>query len=94
MGDYLKIVSSQYKHLPERYGDYINTRVISNASVLKNEPFSFQALYRAEGGRFSHPVSIYADSDLPIKSWRVDYVPVTNATASKSGNEYESNTEH
>ena len=90
MGCNLKLVSSQYKHLAERKSDYINTRVISKASVLKNEPFSFQALYKAEGGRFSHPVSISIETALPSKAWRVDFVPITNATASQNRIEYES----
>jgi hypothetical protein len=89
MGNNLKIVSSQYKHLLDRKDDYINVRTINRASILKNEPFSFQALYRAEGGRFSHPVSISIKTSLPAKAWRVDYVPVTNAQANASGNEYE-----
>lgn len=52
MSELLKIVSSQYKHMPGRKGDIIDGRTITEASTLKNEPFSFQALYRAEGGEF------------------------------------------
>ena len=91
MSELLKIVSSQYKHMPHRKSDYINTRTFEKASILKNEPFSFQALYRAEGGRFCHPVSVWIEGELPSKAWRVDYVAVLNTASSESGKEYESN---
>ncbi len=90
MSKLLKIVSSQYKHLPTRTGDFIDKRKLEHASILKNEPFSFQALYRADGGRFCHPVSVWLESELPSKAWRVDYVAVQQTSASESGREYES----
>lgn len=91
MSELLKIVSSQYKHMPHRKSDYINKRTFEKASILKNEPFSFQALYRAEGGRFCHPVSVWIEGELPSKAWRVDYVAVLNTASSESGKEYKSN---
>ena len=90
MPELLKIVSSQYKHLPNSKSDFITPRVITGASILKNETFSFQALYRAEGGTFCHEVSVWLETELPAKAWRVDYVPVINTAASESGKEYES----
>ncbi len=78
MSDLLKIVSSQYKHLPGRDVDVIDPRVIVRSSMLKNEPFSFQALYRAPKGNFCFPVSIAAETELPIEAWRVDYVAAMN----------------
>lgn len=91
MSELLKIVSSQYKHLPHRKIDFIDPLVITKASVLKNEPFSFQALYRAHGGKFCHPVSVWIECELPTKAWRVDYVAVLNTASSQNGKEYESN---
>lgn len=90
MSELLKIVSSQYKHLYARDTDFIDGRILRNASILKNEPFSFQALYRAEGGFKGHRVSVWVDCDLPVSAWRVDYVPIVNTTASAGGKEYES----
>ena len=90
MSELLKIVSSQYKHIPGRKGDVIDGRTITEASTLKNEPFSFQALYRAEGGEFCHAVSISAVTELPARAWKVGYVAVEHTAASQSGKEYES----
>lgn len=76
----LKIVSSQYKHLFGRREADIEPREISCGSMMKNEPFSFQALYRVEGGSSGIPVSISATcGDLPIAAWRVDHVALSNA---------------
>ena len=76
----LKIVSSQYKHLFGRREAEIEPRVISCGSAMKNEPFSFQALYRAESGSLFTPVSISAVcGGLPIAAWRVDTVALSNA---------------
>ncbi|MBQ8510320.1 MAG: DUF4091 domain-containing protein [Clostridia bacterium] len=83
--DALKIVSSQYKHLPGRDAADINPRVITGGSMLKNEPFSFQVLYRAEPDVFCQPVSLSAVCEgLPMEAWRVDYLPVMH-TANVSG---------
>ena len=82
MSDLIKIVSSQYKHLPGRGDDVIAPRVISHATALKNEPLSFQVLYRS--GPKAHmctPVSIAAHATLPMEAFRVDYIPVMNPYA-------------
>ena len=50
MSDLLKIVSSQYKHLPGRDPERIGSRIITGGTMLRNEMFSFQALYRTEKG--------------------------------------------
>ena len=86
----IKIVSSQYKHLPGRKSELIDERRISGGSALKNEPFSFQVLYRADGGVKGHRVSVGIESELPARAWRVDYVAITETAATESGNEYES----
>ncbi|MBQ2709812.1 MAG: DUF4091 domain-containing protein, partial [Clostridia bacterium] len=78
MSELLKIVSSQYKHLPGRMEDFIDPRTISAGSMMKNEPFSFQALYRVKEG-FCQAVSVTAETDLPIAAWRVDYAALTSA---------------
>jgi len=51
--------------------------------MLKNEPFSFQALYRAKTGSGFTPFCLKAEAipctigvPLPIRAWRVDYVPL------------------
>ncbi len=89
MSDLLKIVSSQYKHLPKYNIDFINSRVIKSGSILKNEPFSFQALYKNNGEVFYEPVSIWVESELPIKAWRVDYVAVPNIPIISKKNSYD-----
>ena len=89
MSELLKIVSSQYKHLPNRGSNFIDKRVITNGSMLKNESFSFQALYRSDKA-FYEPISIGVETELPIKAWRVDYVAVSHIPKSKNVDEYES----
>lgn len=79
MAGLLKIVSSQYKHLPGHGPDGIDRRTVSRGSMLKNEMYSFQALYRAPEGTSCLAVSVSAETELPIGSWRVDYVPLTSA---------------
>ena len=76
MSTLLKIVSSQYKHLPGRDESLVDTRIITNGSMLKNEPFSFQVLYKAPKSLLPLAVSISAKTELPISAYRVDYVPV------------------
>lgn len=76
MSNLLKIVSSQYKHLPGRDESFVNGRVIVKGSALKNEPFSFQVLYKAPKTPLPLAVSISAKTELPIAAYRVDYVPV------------------
>ncbi len=76
----LKIVSSQYKHIFGRCEADIEPRVISCGSAMKNEPFSFQVLYRVENSNPCTAVSVSAICDgLPIAAWRVDTVALSNA---------------
>jgi len=76
MCEYIKIVSSQYKHLPEHDESYINSRVITKASALKNEPFSFQVLYKSPKTALPLAVTVAVETILPISAFRVDYVPI------------------
>lgn len=91
MAELLKLVSSQYKHLPGRDSDIIDPRTISCATMLKNEPLSFQVLYRAPKGNFCFPVSVAAETALPIEAWRVDYVAAMHAANPCNEPGYESN---
>ena len=90
MSQLLKIVSSQYKHLPHRHEDFIAPREISGGSMLKNEPYSFQVLYKAPDGNLCVPVSISAETSLQAEAFRVDCVSVIHPVPSESGREYES----
>ena len=76
MSELLKVLSSQYKHLPSRPDAVVDAHVIKEISTLKNQPCHFQVLYRVKGDAFCHPVSIAFESELPLSVWRVDYVAV------------------
>lgn len=78
MSELLKIVSSQYKHLPSREPEQIEARVIKKATMMRNESFSFQALYKAPKSFLPLAVSIYVETSLPSSVYRVDYVPIMN----------------
>lgn len=90
MTNLLKIVSSQYKHLPGRDINVINPRTISCGSMLKNDMYSFQALYRAPEASPCLAVSVSAETELPIAAWRVDYVPLTSSANPYGDAGYES----
>lgn len=88
----MRIVSSQYKHLPKRTLEEILPRVIKGGSMLKNDMFSFQVLYAAADGTHNQPVTISAVcGDLPIGAWRVDCVPLLNVHNPYSQTGYEDN---
>ena len=65
MSEFLKIVSSQYKHLPYRSIEFIDKRVISDGNTLRNQPFSFQVLYKSKNDA-CEPVTLSAETELPI----------------------------
>lgn len=77
MSELLKLVSSQYKHLPHRGDGDICGRLIDSGSCLSGEPYSLQALYRAPKGSVCLPVSVRVESELPVETYRVDYVAVS-----------------
>lgn len=89
MSEFLKIVSSQYKHLPYRSIEFIDKRVISDGNTLRNQPFSFQVLYKSKNDA-CEPVTVSAETELPIAAWRVDSVAVLNPRATANENAYES----
>jgi hypothetical protein len=90
MSELLKIVSSQYKHLPGRMDDFIDPRTITSGTLMRNEPFSFQALYRAPEKSFCLAVSVAAKTTLPIEAYRVDYVAAVHAANPNGEPGYES----
>ena len=89
----LKTVSSQFKHPAGRKEVDLNSVEISKASALRNEPFSFQVLYRAETkSRPCHPVSIsILGENIEIETYRVDQVPITQAANLFNEEGYEGN---
>ena len=90
MSEILKLLSSQYKHLPGRSFETVEKRVITSATMLKNDTFSFQALYRAACEPKNHRASVYIETDLPVKAYKVEYVAVQNTYAKKESAEFES----
>ena len=78
----LHLVSSQFKHLAGRREDDLKKRTVSRGSALKNEAYSIQALYRVfdDTPVPCHPISIAVRAaGLCVESYRVDFVPVTQA---------------
>ncbi len=74
----LKLTSSQLKLTPTTSSEEISIYEISRASALKNEPFSFQLVYRSSSSTFE-PVSISVKTELPAVGYRVDTLPIKNA---------------
>lgn len=89
----LKIVSSQLKLIPSMADAEIADFEISRASAMRNDPFSFQILYRLNPEEiYPHPLSIDISTDgLPAAEWRVDFVPVTCAANEYKERGYVSN---
>ena len=78
MPNTLHIVSSQFKLHPKYTEEEIAARTIRTGSALRNDSFSFQVFYKSE--RNWTPVSIAVTcGGLPIETWRVDPVAVTDA---------------
>ncbi len=73
----LEIVSSAYK-MP--FGDMTeyNKYIIKKGVMLSNECYSFEILYRAPSAK-TMPVSINVRCELPIRVYRIDNLPITNA---------------
>ena len=85
----LKIVSSQMKLRFETPEEEINSRIVTAASCFKNEPFSFQVLYRSEDKALWEKLSIKVETDLPVQVYRVDQVAIQNTANLYCGNGYE-----
>lgn len=89
MSELLKIVSSQYKNIIGRRDEGLDSRTISRATMLKNDTFSFQALYRTDDK--VKPVNLSAEGELPLFAWRVDTVPIVDPRSAPDCAAYEWN---
>lgn len=74
----LKITSSQLKLTPLTPDEEISRYAITAASLLKNDTFSFQLVYKSPT-EFCQPVTISIETDLPANAYRVDNVAVKYA---------------
>ena len=74
----LKLTSSQLKLTPLMTDEEIGQYEITSATMLKNEPFSFELVYRSET-ELRQPVTVSVKTELPAEEWRIDYVPVSYA---------------
>lgn len=87
-----KLVSSLIKVFPDKAG---GTK-ISKASVLQNEPFSFQVSYKnADTETSVIPISVKVETDLDISlisEYSVGYVPVVHADFKGSDRYFERKT--
>lgn len=77
----LKIKTVALSSLHKVFPDYCpECSVINKFSALKNEPLSFQFAYKLEGGaKIKCPFYIRVESDLPLNTYAVGYVPVSHA---------------
>ncbi len=75
----LKLTSSQLKLTPLMTDEEIGEFEISTATMLKNEPFSFELVYKSET-ELRQPVTISVKTELPSEEWRIDNVPVSFAS--------------
>ena len=87
-----KLVSSLIKVFP----DEVKGEEIRSATMLQNEPFSFQIAFRLEQA-VNEPIPLYlkVETDLPHKAlseYLVGYVPVTRADYQKSDEYFERKT--
>ncbi len=72
----LKIITSQLKVIPGKEQN-LDEYALESATMLKNEPFSFQLAYSCDQPKL--PLSLVVDSPLPAKCYRVDCLPITYA---------------
>ena len=78
---YTAIVSDQYKIFPETEPGTVPKLCPEDCTCFSDEPFSFQLCLRWDGGGFL-PVSVSAESVLPVSAYRVGFVPVSDAASS------------
>lgn len=70
------MISRRLSSLHKVYPDWVPQTDYCGGTVLCNEPFSFQVAYKQKDGEAKLPVYVQVESDLPIASYRVDYVPL------------------
>ncbi len=64
--------------------DYPKTE---RGTALTNEPFAFQLAMRSDDARFS-PISVQVTGDIPVRTYREEYIPVTQTMADIPGGMY------
>ena len=74
----VSILSSQTKIFPEIPPTAYPELEKAHCSLLGGEAFSFQLAMRTSGASF-HPVSVAAESVLPVAVYKIGYVPLTSA---------------
>ncbi len=72
----LKLTTTQLKVVPGKTTS-LDEYVLPSVKILANEPFSFQAVYWCDCSCL--PVTVDINTDLPVETYRIDCVPVTNA---------------
>lgn len=87
----IKTVSSQLKLRFETSEEEMIPCIITGASCFKNEPFSFQILYRSEDKARWENMSIKVETELPVQVYRVDQVPIQNIANEYGGKGYAGN---
>lgn len=86
-------VSSQYKLLPNADENTVFSRSVNKATMLKNDTFSFQVLFRAPECERWNPLSIKVKCEgVDIEVYKVGYVAVRNIANEQNEKGYVSNT--
>ena len=83
MPELLTVVSSAFRLFPDSGDAEVAAAALNGATMLRNDTFSFQILFKS--GRPAHwtPVSVAVRcAGLPMAAYRVDYVNVTEAANS------------
>ena len=71
-----KVISSLAKVFP----DEVKGETLKKATLLQNEPFSFQIAFKSTSGRAVEPLYVRVESDIDLKyvsEYLVGYVPIT-----------------
>lgn len=83
MPELLKTVSSAFRLFPDSGSDEIAGAELERATMLCNDTFSFQILFRSPTAAHWTPMSVAVRCDgLPMAAYRVDYVNVTETANS------------
>ena len=78
MGEFIKTVSSAFRLFPDTPTADIQAAQLTQATMLRNDTFSFQVLFRSPKTVHWTPMSVSVRCDgMPLSVYRVDYVNVT-----------------
>lgn len=78
MAKLLRTVSSAFRLFPDTQEAEVEAAELASASMLRNDTFSFQILFRSPKNAHWTPMSISVRcDDVPLAVYRVDYVNVT-----------------